>query len=171
MAYQRLLFSMLCALVGLTMVAAPAERNRPAESGPPEVGVAVITDGRTLEIHRFVEGTVTRKTVSSLPPGITVKPKAGSIGPSTTTEVVPIMQTEITRSDATKAVAWRVDGREIGVKELTESLAKPTPVIIARRWRTIDPIFLKVFKPDTLVLPLPNPPSDLPDYNAPPVLH
>lgn len=142
--------AVLCALVG-SVPANAGEPETDAAGGPPELGVAVVVDGHTLELRRFVERMVTR-TTSNLPPGVKVEVKEGSIGPTSSTEVVSVVETQITRVDATTTVARRIDGRAVSAKVLMAELAKPTPVILMKQGQHLDPLFSKMFKSESLVL-------------------
>lgn len=105
---------------------------------PPELGVAVVADGHILLIYRFVEHRFTR----------TISPA----GPQPHTEIVPVTATCTTRADARKVVARRVDGRMVPYKVLMKELAKPTPVIFAKKDQQVNPLFAKMFKSESLVL-------------------
>ena len=153
---------LLCALV----VSVPLLR-----AGPPELGVAVVVDGRDIEVRRFVERMVTRTTTSDLRPGVKIEMKAGTIGPASSTEVVPVVESHITRIDATKVVARRIDGRAVSTKVLMDELARPTPVILAKHDQQVDPLFSKMFKAESLVLLVPSsttpPPTVVPAFTTP----
>ncbi len=166
----RRIAALLCALVGSVPAGAGVETETNTAGGPPELGVAVVVDGHTLEIRRFVERMVTRTTTSSLPPGVKIEAKEGSIGPTSSTEVVPVIETQIARVDATKVVARRIDGRTVSAKVLMDELAKPTPVILVKQGQQVEPLFSKMFKPESLVLLLPpstTPPTVAPNSTAP----
>lgn len=168
----RRIAALLCALAVSVVVSADtgAEPKANIMSGPPELGAAVVVDGHTLEVRRFVERMVTRTTTSNLPPGVKVEVKEGSIGPASSTEVVPVVETHITRIDATKVVARRIDGRAVSSKVLMEELARLTPVIFVKQGQQVDPLFSKMFKPESLMLLLPSPttpPTVAPNSTAP----
>lgn len=169
----RWIATLLCALGGSVAVpvSAGAEPEANAMAGPPELGVAVVVDGRFLEVHRFVERMVTRTTTSNLPPGVKIEVRAGTIGPASSTEVVPVVETQIARMDATKVMAQRIDGRGVSSKVLVGELTRPTPVILARQGQQVDPLFSNMFRPESLVLLLPSPTTPpatvVPDYTAP----
>ena len=164
--------ALLCVLAG--SVAVPigvgAEPDGDAMAGPPELGVAVVVNGRTLELRRFIERMVTRTTTSGLPPGVKIEVKTGIIEPASSTDVFPVVETHIMQIDATKVVARRIDGRVVSFKVLMDELAKPTPVVLAKQGRQVAPLFLKMFKPESLILLFPSstpPTTVVPDYMAP----
>jgi len=148
---------LLFALVGSAAVPSVvgAEGEPHATTGPPELGIAVVVDGRALEVRRYVKRMVTRTTTSALPRGIRVEATRGTIGPASRTEVVPVIEVHITRVDSTKVVARRIDGREVSRQVMMDELARPTPVVVAKQGQELDPWFAKVFKPKSLVLLLP----------------
>lgn len=165
---------LLCALVSSVVVSvgAGAEPEAKTQTGPPELGVAVTIDGRTLEVRRFVERMVTRTTTSNLPPGVKIEVKAGSIGPASSTEIISVLEPLVTRIDANKVIARRIDGSAVSTKVLMDELASPTPVILAKQGQQVDPLFSKMFMPKTLVLlvvpPATTPPSTVvPNGTAP----
>ena len=148
--------ALLCALAGSVngVVASEVEMT----AGPPELGVAIVKDGRTIEVHRFVERLVTRTSASQVPPGVKIEVREGSISLPATIEVVPVVETHITRIEAAKVVARRIDGRGVPHTVLIEELAGPTPVVLANQNQTVSPLFAKIFKPESLVLFLPSTP-------------
>jgi hypothetical protein len=166
----RRITALLCALIGSVPAYSGVEPETNISGGPPELCVAVIVDDHTLELSRFVERMVTRTTTSNLPPGVKAEVKEGSLGPTSNTEVVPVVETRITRVDATTITAWRIDGRAVSVKVLMAELAKPSPVILVKQGRKVDPLFAKMFKADTLVLQLSSsttPPTVAPNSTTP----
>jgi hypothetical protein len=166
----RRIAALLCALVGSVSANAGVEPETNTAGGPPELGVAVVVDGHTLELRRFVERMVTRTTTSNLPPGVKVEVKEGAIGPTSSTEVVPVVETQITRIDATTTVVRRIDGRAVSAKVLMAELAKPTPVILMKQGQQLNPLFSKMFKSESLVLLLPSsttPTTVAPNNTAP----
>jgi hypothetical protein len=159
--------ALLCALVGCVPVIASAQTASSPAGTPPELVVAVAVNDHTLEIRRFVERMVTRTTTIPLPHGVKVQAKNGSIGPTTTTEVVPVVETHTTRFDISKIAVQRIDGSMVAAKTLIAALAKPMPVILAKPGQQISPVYAKLFKPDSLVLQLPSPQTNVPDYRVP----
>jgi hypothetical protein len=169
----RWIATLLCALASSVAVgvSAGAEPEANTMGRPPELGVAVVVHGRFIEVRRFVERMVTRTTTSNLPPGVKIEVKAGSIGPASSTEVVAVVETHVTRIDGTAVVAQRIDGRAVSSKVLMDELARPTPVVLGKQGQQVDPLFLKMFRPESLVLRLPSsttpPPTMVPNYTAP----
>ena len=147
--------ALLYALV-VPVVASAQTATGPA-GAPPELVIAVAVNDQTLEIRRFVERMVTRTTTIPLPPGVKVQAKNGSVGPTTTTEVVSVVETHTTRFDIRNIAAQCIDGRTVSGKALIAALAKPTAIILAKPGQPVDPLFSKLFKPETLVLQLPAP--------------
>jgi hypothetical protein len=91
--------------------------------GPPELGVAVVVNGR-LELYRFVERMETRRTTNPL-----------------FIEMVPIVETRIIRVDATAIAALRVDGRTVSADDLVAELVNPAPVFLVQQGQRIDPLW------------------------------
>jgi hypothetical protein len=147
---------LLCALTGLAVAAAQARAQSEARmmEGPAEQRIAVVADGSSLNVSRFVRRMVERKT-RNLPPGVKVEVTKGSI--PTWTEVVPVFETQTSRIDATRVVARRVDGRLVPYKVMMAELARPTPVLFMEQDMRLDSRFTKMFKPETLVLSIRSP--------------
>jgi hypothetical protein len=169
----RWIATLLCALTGVVAVplSVNAEPETDTMAGPPELGVAVVVDGRFVEVRRFVKRMVIRTGTADVSPGVKIEVKAGTMGPASNTEVVPVVETHITRIDATKVVAQRIDGRAVSFKVLVDELARPTPVVLATQGQQVEPLFSKLFKPESLLLVLPSsatpPPTVFPNSTAP----
>ena len=159
--------ALLYAVAGSVPLVVAGEQDAKIVAGPPELGTAVIVDGRTLEVSRFVVRMVRRTTTSNLPPGITIEARAGDIAAASTTEVVPVVETHIYRIDATEILVRRIDGRAVPYKVLMDELAKPTAVLLAKQDQQVAPLFSKLFRSESLVLPFPTPTRGVPDYVAP----
>jgi hypothetical protein len=134
-------------------VTAAGEPDPNVSDGPPELGIAHVVDGQTIELSRFVERMGTRTVYPESPPGGRLEAKSGGTAPTSVSEVASVVETQTLRTDATAIVARRVDGRMVPSKVLKDELAKPTAVILAStRGQRIDPVFSKLFKRDSLVL-------------------
>ena len=116
---------------------AEAEAAKAPAEGSPELAFAV-SDGHKLKVYRF-HNIMERGTTKSL----TAPP---------VTEVSPVLVTQIMQVDATDVVARRIDGRAVPQNVLLDELAEPTPVILGQENRLFDPHFLKLFKPESLLL-------------------
>jgi len=115
---------------------------------PPEIGVAVVVDEHILEIRRFVDIPSTRTIFSGLPPAVKTETRVEStIGTS-------IMQVEVTEIVSSNQVR-RIDGRTVSNDVLVAELAAPTPILIQKQSLQIDPLFSKIFNPESLVLLMP----------------
>ncbi|MGL4594235.1 MAG: hypothetical protein ACRCUY_05850 [Thermoguttaceae bacterium] len=137
---------LLCALVGSVSFAAdkPDSRNLPA------LELVVLVDDHTIEIRQFAEGMVTRTTFNS-PSSIRKQKKDGNIVPRTYTEVVPVVSTATFRVPISEIVAQHLDGSPIPVNVLMAKLADTTPVIKITQDHKINPLFAKIFEPNSLV--------------------
>ena len=140
-------------------VPAPPEAMATVTGGPPELGLALAVDGQTLEIYEFSTHRVIRRTVAPAPPGVTF---FGNLGPEVKFEQLPVFETRVSRVDATKVVAQRVDGRAVPSATFMRELATRTAVVFTTPGVRIDPVFMKMLKPETLVLSFPLPTPELP---------
>ncbi len=64
-------------------------------------------------------------------------------------------------------VAERADGSAVSSDALAKALAKPTPIVLGYSGAKIDPAYLGIFKPDTLVVFLPKPATTIAPPGAP----
>jgi len=142
-------------LLGFDVHAEPAAK---IAEGPPELRIAVVAQGRTLKLSRFVQRQVT----------VTIEDKTPASRPNVfesaepRTEQSTILEVQTNEFDLAqdRVVARRIDGSQVSRQSLIAALAKPTPVILVKAGEQIDPRFASVFKPETLVLEWPsNPPT------------
>ena len=143
---------MLCALFSFVQTDPGGDQGTDVTAGPLELGVAVVVDGRTLEVRRFVERIGTRTIASRLPPGVKAEIRQGTMELSPSSEVVRVVETQSTRVDTATITVRRIDGRAVPVKTLMAELVKPTPVILLKTDQQVDPLFQELFKPEALVL-------------------
>ena len=134
------------------LVAAAGEPKATTMGGPPELCTAVAVNGHIVEVRRFVERAVTRTIFPNVPQDIKIEMKAGTIQPASSTEVVHVVEARTTRIDAFRVKAWRIDGRMVSHEALMRELARPTAVIFAKQGQEVDPLFLKMFQPESLIL-------------------
>jgi len=159
---------LLCALAISFPVTAHAQGNaNKVMRAPPELGIVVAVDRRMLEVRRFVQRTVTTRSASELPPGVKIEATVGSIVSPNARELLPAVETHVTRIDATSIAAHRIDGRTVPYAELMDELASPTPVLLARNGEGVDRIFAQLFKPQSLVLTLLPPAGSVPESSTP----
>jgi hypothetical protein len=124
---------------------------------PPEVGIVVLK-GAALEVHRFKTRMITRTTVPKIPAGIRIEVKQGNIEPLSVTEVVPVVEDHWSSIAPAKVVIQNLNGKPVAAEDFPEAFEKPTPILIVSEGTTIDPLYQKVFQPDSFVLILPNAP-------------
>lgn len=137
-------------------VAAGAESKASVMAGPPELCTAVAVNGHTIEVRRFVERAVTRTTIPNLPQDVRIEIKGGTIDRASSPEVVHVVEVRTTQMEAVRVMAWRVDGRAVSHEVLMKELARPTPVVLAKHGQQVDPIFLRMFQPESLILLFPS---------------
>ena len=143
---------LLYLLVGLvsSLNSAEIDPNEVTISGPPELAAAILIDDHTIEIHRFIKRTSTTVTTLDQPEGLKIL--KGTVEIPKTVEQHTFFETYMSRYDATKVVARRIDGRVISFKILKEELSKKTPIVLVNKGQQVDPFFVKTFSPETLVL-------------------
>ncbi len=157
----------LCVTLELTCIVIGAETDTNIVGGPPEIGSAVIKQNHALEISRFTDRMFTRTTKSSPPQDNKSNLRSGCFESTTATELVPVLETQTIQVEVSKVSAQRVDGRVIPTKTLVDELAKPKPVILLKQGQQLDPFFLKMFKPDSVILQFSATQNAVPDYIAP----
>lgn len=77
---------------------------------------------------------------------------------------VPVLQ--IRRFPTTRATVYDLDGNKYEWEDVAKMLAKPTPVLLSRGPKEIDPFYRRLFQMGTLVVVLPDEPAA--DLIAPP---
>ncbi len=153
----------LFAVVLASAVAAPAPPEPPPKlpQGPPPATVlASVTGDGEFEITQprlvpYVEKRERTVTVDGRP----VRQEYSV----TAYRTVP----ETRRIKGEGAKVYTADGKEVDPKDVPDKLKKPTVVLLSADEKKVDPFYLKVVKPDTLVIVAPAPPATLPS-SAPP---
>jgi hypothetical protein len=154
--------SALLAVV-LASVAAPAPPEpppKPPEGAPPATVIASITKEGDVEITQaaMVPMQEQRQRV------VTIDGRAVTETYQVTTfKTVPV--THRIKGDAVKV--YTAAGKEVEARDVPEKLKKQTTVLFAADGKKVDPFYLKIIKPDTLVIVGP-PPSPAPVAPAPP---
>ena len=151
-------------LLSAVIVSADAADGPAATSaeGSAKLAVAVMVDSQTIELRQFVERMGTRTTKANPSP---YSPNNGNAN-TQFTEVATVIETQTTRMDLAWFSARRIDGRPVAQKLLADELRRPTAVIIANG-EQLDPLFAKMFKPETVILLSPAQRSTRASYPAP----
>lgn len=146
----------LCVLSASVLlgVEARAEPAAKIAEGPPELRIAVVAQGRTLKLSRYVRRQVTVTVEDETP---TPRPVVFET-PEPRTEQSMILEVQTNEFDLSEfqVVARCIDGAKVSRQSLIAALAKPTPVILLKAGEQIDPRFASAFKPETLVLEWPS---------------
>jgi len=158
--------SSLLALVLASTVAAPAPADDPIKlpmGVPPATVMASVTKEGDFAITQTVMVPETRNELRTV-----------IIGGNPVTQTVAVVvhktvQVEI-RMKAQGVKVYTAAGKEVDARDVPDKLKKPTVVLYAADGNKVDPFFLKIIKPDTLVIvaPLagggaaPEPPRDKP---------
>lgn len=157
----------ICLALAFVLADCEAQAQAPAKitKGPPELQIAVILRGRTLELSQF------SLSIAMAPePADGLKAAAQRADEFTLVEAKDeLAQTNSFELAKLRLVARRVDGTPVPQQVLVTELAKPTPVIVIEPGERIDPRFVPLFKAETLVLQLPSVPSRtyVPDASRP----
>lgn len=137
--------------VALAAVAAPApaeEAIKPPQGLPPIQVIASVTKSGDFEITQtvLVPEQRTEERVVTVN-GTPVKQMV------TVTMVRPVQVTRRFKGEGVKV--YTASGKEM--KDATDQLKKPTVVLFAADGKKVDPFYLKIIKPDTLVVVSPAP--------------
>jgi hypothetical protein len=82
--------------------------------------------------------------------------------------VTTVTQMVQTRRLAAKTVkVYTTEGKEVDPKDAAEKLRKQTIVLMSCDGQKVDPFYLKIIKPDTLVIVPPPPPPEQPEKPDP----
>jgi hypothetical protein len=141
--------------VALATVAAPApseEAVKPPQGPPPAQVLASMTKAGEFEITQPV-----------LVPEVVREPRTITVNGQAVTQTVEVVKTktvQVTRrikGDGVKV--YTAAGKEVDAKDVPDKLKKPTIVLFAADDKKVDPFYLKIIKPDTLVIvaPVPEP--------------
>jgi hypothetical protein len=143
----------LLALVLASSVAAPApaeEAIKPPQGLPPAQVIASVTkDGEfeIVQVRLVPEIRNEERTVNMN--GVAVKQVV------TVTVLVPVQETRRIKGEGVKV--YTAAGKEVDAKDVPDKLKKPTVVLFAADGKKVDPFYLKIIKPDTLVIVAPAP--------------
>ncbi len=143
----------LLALVLASGVAAPAPNSakiKPPQGVPPAQVIATVTKEGEFEITRTVLQTevVNQErvvTVNGVPTKQVVQVAA----------VKPVQVTQRIKPDGVKVIT--ATGKELKAIEVSDMLKKPTVVLFANDGKDVDPFYLMLIKPDTLIIVAPAP--------------
>jgi hypothetical protein len=144
-------------VVALAAVAAPApeETIKPPQGLPPAQVIASVTKDGEFEIvqTRLVPEVRNEERVVTMN-GVAVKQVVQ------VTVFVPVQETRRIKGEGVKV--YTAAGKEVDAKEVPDKLKKPTIVLLALDDKKVDPFYLKLIKPDALVIvappPTPTPP-------------
>lgn len=145
----------LLALVMASAVAAPApaeEAIKAPQGLPPAQVIASITKEGDFEITQTVMVAETRNEVR------TVNVNGAPVQQTVQVTMFKPVQVQV-RIKAAGAKVYTAAGKE--VKDAADKLKKPTIALYAADGKKVDPFYLKIIKPDTLVI-VPQPPSATP---------
>ncbi len=133
---------------------ARAQQPVPNPGMAPQFGIATTADDGTIELHTCEEGTIYQTVQSEVTAAPAKRPAKRPFNESGTEND---MKRIVRRIAPTDVEAIRVDGTRVNQASLMKLIAKPTPVLLAQRGREINKAFLRIVKPDTLILVLPKP--------------
>ncbi len=130
--------------------APPDEAIKAPQGLPPTQVIASVTKDGEFEITqtRLVATLRTEEraaTNAGKPVKYTVTVRAYS----------PVQETRRIKSEGVKV--YTAAGKEVSAKDAADKLKKPTIVLLAADGNKVDPFYLKIIKPDTLVLVAPPP--------------
>jgi hypothetical protein len=134
------------ALVMASAVAAPApseEAIKPPQGQPPAQVIAIVTKEGDFEITQTVMVPETRNEVRTVNVNGT---------PVTQTVQVVVSKTVQVQVRIKGAKVYTAAGKEVAAKEVPDKLKKPTIVLYAADGKKVDPFYLKIIKPETLVI-------------------
>jgi hypothetical protein len=139
--------------VALAAVAAPApaEEAIKAPKGPPPAQVIIsVTKEGEFEITQTV--LVPEQRNEERVVTIDGKPVKQVV---TVTVARPVQVTQRHKPEGVKV--YTAAGKEVDAKDVPDKLKKPTVVLFAGDGNKVDPFYLKIIKPDTLVIVAPAP--------------
>jgi hypothetical protein len=141
------------ALVLASSVAAPApaeEAIKSPQGVPPAQVIASVTKEGEFEITQPVLVPEQRNEVRTV--NVNGTPVTQTV---TVTVVRPVQVTRRIKPEGVKV--YTAAGKEVDAKDVPDKLKKPTVVLFAGDGNKVDPFYLKIIKPDTLVIVAPAP--------------
>jgi hypothetical protein len=151
--------TMLLTAVLTSAVAAPVPPEpplKPPQGPPPAQVLASLTAEGDFEITRPVPVATTERRVRTVT--IDGRPVREEY-----TVTVPRTVNETRRIKSEGVKVYTAGGKEVDAKDVPDKLKKPTIVLFANDGNKVDPFYLKIVKPDTLVVVAPAPaPQPLP---------
>lgn len=120
----------------------------------PELAVAVAVDDQTVEVRRYVDRTIVRRS-SQDPSDRNVKVDEGVIELTPRTETVVIQEEYVTRLPASTIEAQRIDGSAVSKAFLLKELSRPTCVLILKGDQRLSPLVAGIVAPKVLTLRFP----------------
>ena len=147
----------LLALVLASAVAAPAPADdpiKPPQGPPPTQVLASVTKEGDFEITQTVMVPETRNEART----VVIDGRAVT-QTVTVTAFKTVQVTHRIKGEGVKV--YTVAGKEVDAKDVPDKLKKPIVVLFAADGNKVDPFYLKIIKPDTLIVvaPLPTPPA------------
>ncbi|HEX5271542.1 MAG TPA: hypothetical protein VFW33_13690 [Gemmataceae bacterium] len=143
----------LLALVLASGVSAPApaeEAIKPPQGMPPAQVIASVTKDGEFEITQSV--VVPEVVTEEVPISVEGKTVTRQVQ---VTRFKPVQRVHRIKPQGVKV--YTAAGKEVDPKDAGEKLKKPTIVLFAADGNRVDPFYLKIIKPDTLVIVAPAP--------------
>jgi len=143
----------LLAVVLASAVSAPAPATEPIKPPmglPPAQVIATMTKEGDIEITQTV-----------IVPEIRTEKRVVVVGAKAVEQTVqvtvfrPVQQTQRIKTEGVKV--YTAGGKDVAVKDLAEKLKTPTIVLVTFDGNKVDPFYLKIIKPDILVIVAPSP--------------
>ena len=160
---------MLRVLLGAALLALPAAPLQAGGKGapngpPPRVMMAVVDGGGRafIETTRYITQVVVQKVLVKV--GDRVEVRDVNV-PVTVAAVVKVpLDTEGTR-------LMTADGKRVAPRDLKTLLTKSSPILFSADGRDVDPFYLRLARPNTLVVIAPGlaPPGEMPVPLPPPL--
>jgi hypothetical protein len=125
--------------------AAVTAQNGPAKGSPPKVMVAQVDEnGRPFLLHTVVE---------MVPVSVKVLVQVNNRNEErTVTELRQVQRVARFELDKGKTRFFDATGKAIGPKELGKRLKRATAVLVSTDGREVDPFYLRLARPDTVVV-------------------
>jgi hypothetical protein len=148
-------FHSLAAVALISLVVATndvaAQPPDPVPASAPEIAMATAGPRETIRIYRYVE-----RLVSNLEYEVESTERKPSLVEARTFRTVCRQESEI----AVAQISARcVNGRKLDQEALLSRITKPVAVLLIVRGQEVEPVFLQLAKPNTVILELPERPA------------
>lgn len=122
-----------------------AQKRKPPLSPPPVYAIASFDKGGIVQVRYNIYRTVAEE-----------RERVIEVDGKKRTEKqivhVPVVATMVFRRALKDILIYKASGEKVDAKDVKEELAKPKVVLYSEKGKKVDPLYLKIIKPETLIV-------------------